>query len=68
MRGSLALRNELAAFGEPHSDKDWYIIQVEFLSAHRYFTQAARRLHDAQKARNIESMKQLLAAVPETGG
>ena len=61
---SQALRAELAAYEAPLTDKAWYIIQVDFLTSHHYFTSAARRLRDAQKAQNIETMKELLAGVP----
>jgi uncharacterized protein len=67
MTGSQALRAELAAFEAPVSDKAWYTLQVNFLSSHSYFTSAARRLRDAQKVLNIETMKRLLAAVADYG-
>jgi uncharacterized protein len=64
MASSQGLRAELAVFEAPVTDKEWYTIQVEFLTSHHYFTSAARKLRDAQKAQNIETMKELLAAVP----
>ncbi len=64
LASSLALRAELAVFEAPLTDKAWYTIQVDFLSSHHYFTAVARQLRDAQKAQNIETMKELLAAVP----
>jgi uncharacterized protein len=64
MDSSQALRAELAVFEAPVTDREWYTIQVEFLTSHHYFTTAARKLRDAQKAQNIETMRELLAAVP----
>ena len=64
LASSQALRAELAVFEAPLTDKAWYIIQVDFLTSHHYFTASARKLRDAQKAHNIETMKELLAATP----
>jgi uncharacterized protein len=64
LASSQALRAELAVFEAPVTDKEWYTIQVDFLTSHHYFTSAARKLRDAQQAQNIETMKELLAAVP----
>ena len=55
------LRGEWATFGEHVTDQDWYRTQLNFLSAHRYFTASARRLRDAQKQANIERLMSLLA-------
>jgi uncharacterized protein len=56
------LRVELARGGMPASDADWYRVQLRFLRGHRYWTQSARSLRDAQKLRNIEALAALLAA------
>ena len=64
LASSQALRAELAVFESPLTDKAWYTIQVDFLTYHHYFTASARRLRDAQKAHNIETMKELLASAP----
>jgi uncharacterized protein len=64
LASSQALRAELAVFEAPMTDKAWYTTQVDFLTSHHYFTSTARQLRDAQKALNIEMMKELLAAVP----
>lgn len=55
------LRAEVAAFEATPSDAAWYAAQLNFLTQHRYWTPAARRLRDAQKARNIELLQRLLA-------
>jgi uncharacterized protein len=56
-----ALRAELAAFGQPASDEQWYGEQVRFVQAHCYWTSAARSLRDAQKQRNCQALERLLA-------
>ena len=35
----------------------WRSIQIEFLSKHNYFTKSAKQLRDAQKAANLEQIK-----------
>jgi len=59
---SMALRAELAAFGTPMSEEQWYEHQLTFLQSHRYFTIAASALRDTQKRRNITALTALLAA------
>lgn len=54
------LRLEMAYFGLPASDAEWYRVQLQFLRAHRYWTPAAGALRDEQKQRNIAAMAQLL--------
>ena len=51
------LRAELEHTGEVHSDEEWNRGQVEFVGAHRYLTDAARRRNDATKARNLEILR-----------
>jgi uncharacterized protein len=60
-----ALRAELAAFGQPASDEQWYGEQLRFVQAHGYWTSAARSLRDAQKQLNCEALKRLLAQCGE---
>jgi uncharacterized protein len=48
-----ALRAETTALGRPTTDDQWCRAQLAFLERHRYFTDAARRLRDAQKRKNI---------------
>lgn len=55
------LRRELSHFGVEHSDQDWYQWQLEFLSAHDYFSDAARDLRDDGKMRNIDVVSKILA-------
>ena len=58
------LQAELAAFGMPMSDEQWFGGQLEFMQAHRYFTVAARTLRDTMKQVNIEALVSLLAQCP----
>ena len=55
------LQAELAAFGMPMSDEQWFGGQLEFMQAHRYFTVAARTLRDTMKQKNIEALLSLNA-------
>jgi len=50
------LRDEIAAFGVSTDDDVWYQGQLQFLRAHRYFTQAARALRGPRKQRHIEQL------------
>lgn len=63
MRTSLALRRELAEAGHQVSDLEWYVGQVEFLRAHRYFTATARKLRDPGKQRNLAMLHDLIAEI-----
>jgi predicted metal-dependent HD superfamily phosphohydrolase len=40
--------------------RQWLEIQVDFLSGHCYFTNAARRMRDAGKAKNLAEIKKIL--------
>jgi uncharacterized protein len=57
-----ALRAEMAAYGKDLPDTAWYESQINFLEAHRYFTEAARQLRDAGKKRYVEQLKERLEA------
>jgi uncharacterized protein len=55
-----ALRNELANQGREFSDEQWYQNQLNFLKNHHYWTEAARKLREANKQANIKALEQLL--------
>jgi uncharacterized protein len=57
-----ALRAELAAFGRPMSDVEWYRNQLAFISRYHYWTNAARSLRGPGKAENTARLQQLLTA------
>jgi uncharacterized protein len=50
------LRTELATYGRPTSDVEWYTGQLKFLQEHSYFTAAARKLRGPTKQRNLEEL------------
>jgi uncharacterized protein len=54
------LRQELAFFDKQFTDEQWYSQQLNFIEGHQYFTAAARRLRDPQKAINIDELKKVL--------
>jgi uncharacterized protein len=57
------LRAEMASFGRPSSDEEWYSDQLKFMQEHRYFTAAGRAMYGTNKRRNIEGLIKLLEGV-----
>jgi len=57
---SLNLRAELAMHGLSIPLQAWYEKQLEFLTSHQYFTEAACALRNAGKERNIALLERLL--------
>lgn len=53
------LRLEWELTGNKVNLCDWYIIQMEFLRKHSYFTKSARKLRDQRKQENLEEIEQL---------
>lgn len=51
------LRRELREHGKIDSDRKWDEIQVQFLTAHRYFTETAIRTRKEKKLKNLEEVK-----------
>jgi uncharacterized protein len=54
------LRAEWAAYGQVTTDAEWYVIQIKFLSEHRYFTAAARALREAGKQAYLAELQERL--------
>jgi ligand-binding sensor domain-containing protein/class 3 adenylate cyclase/predicted metal-dependent HD superfamily phosphohydrolase len=54
------LRVELREYGKIDSDRKWDEIQVQFLSAHTYFTQSAIGMRKALKLKHLEEIRQRL--------
>lgn len=54
------LRRELRDHGKIDSDRTWDEIQVKFLTMHKYFTDSAIRLRQADKMKHLEAIKQRL--------
>lgn len=54
------LRREMAAHGRTISDEEWRLEQIDFLKSHVYFTDAAKRLRQPGKERNIAEIERQL--------
>lgn len=57
---SLALRRELESIGIYRTDAEWFRGQLFFLKNHRYFTNAAQRLRQQGKEKNMQLLGVLL--------
>jgi hypothetical protein len=55
------LRRELREHGKIDSDRKWDEIQVQFLTAHHYFTETSKKTRQAKKAKNLEEVRERLA-------
>lgn len=62
------LKAELAALGEPITDEEWYQSQLNFLLAHDYHTEAARKLLEGGKRKNIAALTDLLSSSSRQDG
>jgi class 3 adenylate cyclase/predicted metal-dependent HD superfamily phosphohydrolase len=51
------LRRELREHGKIDSDRRWDEIQVQFLTAHKYFTETALKTRAAKKEKNLDEVK-----------
>ena len=58
---SLMLRKEWESVGITKTDKEWFALQVKFLSGHEYHTDAAKRLRLPMKLQHINNLEKLLA-------
>ena len=54
------LRRELREHGKIDSDRRWDEIQVQFLTAHQYFTETSQKTRQVKKMKNLEEIKQRL--------
>jgi adenylate cyclase len=59
---SETLRLELNEYGKNYSSKEWDIVQVDFLSKHRYYTATAKKMRLPKKMDNLTEVKNRLAA------
>ncbi|MBI3501003.1 MAG: cyclic nucleotide-binding domain-containing protein [Bacteroidetes bacterium] len=57
---SHSLKREWSEYGKPKSLLQWYTQQLDFMQKHRYFTQSAIALREANKQKYIEEIKILL--------
>ncbi|GAB1403155.1 MAG: HD domain-containing protein [Lentimicrobiaceae bacterium] len=53
------LRLEWELSGNCINLSDWYILQMNFLKSHQYFTPSARRLRDEVKLKNLKEIETL---------
>ena len=56
---------ELFTRGNQIAIRDWYEIQFNFLSDHKYHTPVARLLRDASKRQNLEELRQRIAEMDQ---
>ncbi len=63
--GSEALYHELQHTDVVKSRKEWMVEQSDFLTAHQYFTDAAREKLDVKKRQNLDDLKDLTMPVKE---
>ncbi|PKP05014.1 MAG: phosphohydrolase [Bacteroidetes bacterium HGW-Bacteroidetes-6] len=54
------LRREWKEYGRELSVKEWYIQQIEFLSAHHYFTRSSTMIREEKKLRHLEYLTRLV--------
>ncbi len=52
-------RRELAEYGKNIEDEKWLELQIDFLTNHNYFTDAARQLRDEGKQSNLDRVKEM---------
>jgi len=57
------LFEELRHFDKDLSRKEWYSIQINFLSSHQYHTAFCRENREPIKKRNLEKIKELLQRI-----
>lgn len=57
---SLDLQAELAAFGSPTTEVQWFNRQKNFLLSHHYRTKSAQEQRDEGKRKNVEELNRLL--------
>lgn len=57
---SIMLRKEWESVGITKTDKEWFALQISFLSNHEYHTEAARRLREPVKMAHVKVLEKLL--------
>ena len=45
---------------KPTTLKEWYVLQIDFLENHRFFTRSARRSRDEKKQENLNEIKEIM--------
>lgn len=57
---SVMLRKEWESVGITKTDKEWFALQISFLSNHEYHTEAAKRLREPVKMAHVKVLEKLL--------
>ncbi len=60
---SIMLRKEWEGVGIKKTDKEWFELQIKFLSGHEYHTGAAKRLREPVKMQHVRNLEKLLAKI-----
>ena len=58
---SIMLRKEWESVGIKKTDKEWFALQISFLSNHEYHTNAAKRLREPVKMGHVKTLEKLLS-------
>jgi class 3 adenylate cyclase/tetratricopeptide (TPR) repeat protein len=58
---SIMLRKEWESVGITKTDKEWFALQISFLSNHEYHTAAAKRLREPVKMAHVKILEKLLS-------
>ena len=65
---SADLRAERQAYGEKFTTLEWYLVQLDFLARHHYFTPAAKNLFNTQKQVNMDTLQNLIDELRRSAG
>lgn len=57
---AMNLYREWTSHGVQMSLKEWYVLQVEFMQNHNYFTDSAKKLRQEQKMLHLAQLKELV--------
>jgi hypothetical protein len=50
------LYKELKAYGKSISEKEWNLMQIDYLKSHRYFTKTAQEMRNRGKQKQLEKL------------
>lgn len=54
------LFQEFKVYGVVKTEEEWNLLQVKFLSTHKYFTETARTLRQPRKEKHLEEIKRIV--------
>lgn len=64
-RNKMLQEEQKNIYGLNKTPREWLKMEIEFISNHAYFTEAANKLYGEQKQKNIAKLKQMLEDLPE---